>query len=230
MQTRDDKAYRLIIGNKNWSSWSLRPWLAMKAFGVPFEEVNVPLRRTDSKALILQHSPSGKVPALKAGEVSVWDSLAIIEFVAERHAPAPFWPGDPRARAVARSIAAEMHAGFYALRREAPMEVLAQHPTPDFSDDARADIRRIVEIWRLARAAHGANGPFLFGAFSAADAMFAPVATRFKTYGVDLAAFGDDGFGLAYRDAILATPEMAEWIAGAAAEEAGRRPQGSAFN
>lgn len=210
--------YTLIVGDKNFSSWSLRPWIAMKHFGIPFAEERIRLRQPESKAAILRHSPSGKVPALKTNGLVVCDSLAILEYLAERHPELHMWPRDAEARAVARSISAEMHSGFVALRNEMSMELLAQFPTPPIGDELARDISRIVAMWRETRTRHGDGGPFLFGAFSNADAMYAPVATRFRTYGVDLAAFGDDGKAAAYAEAILASPEMAEWTEGAEAE------------
>jgi len=210
--------YTLVIGDKNFSSWSLRPWIAMKHCGIPFAEERVRLRQPESKAAILRVSPSGKVPALKTGGLVVCDSLAILEFLAERYREFQLWPGDPDARAIARSISAEMHAGFVALRNEMSMDLLASFPTPQLNEELDRDIRRIVAIWREARARYGAAGPYLFGAFTNADAMYAPVATRFRTYGVELSAFGDDGEAAAYAETILAMPEMAEWTAGAEEE------------
>src|SRR5215475_10407687 len=210
--------YTLVIGDKNFSSWSLRPWITMKHCGIPFAEERVRLRQPESKAAILRVSPSGKVPALKTGGLVMCDSLAILEFLAERYPEFQLWPGDADARAIARSISAEMHAGFVALRNEMSMDLLASFPTPQLNEELDRDIRRIVAIWREARARYGAAGPFLFGAFTNADAMYAPVATRFRTYGVELSAFGDDGEAAAYAETILAMPEMAEWTAGAEEE------------
>jgi glutathione S-transferase len=210
--------YTLVIGDKNFSSWSLRPWIAMKHCGIPFAEERVRLRQTESKAAILRVSPSGKVPALKTNGLVVCDSLAILEFLAERYPEFQLWPGDADARAIARSISAEMHAGFVALRNEMSMDLVASFPTPQLNEELDRDIRRIVAIWREARARYGAAGSFLFGAFTNADAMYAPVATRFRTYGVELSAFGDDGEAAAYAETILAMPEMAEWTAGAEEE------------
>ena len=210
--------YTLVIGDKNFSSWSLRPWIAMKHCGIPFAEERVRLRQTESKAAILRVSPSGKVPALKTNGLVVCDSLAILEFLAERYPEFQLWPGDADARAIARSISAEMHAGFVALRNEMSMDLLASFPTPQLNEELDRDVRRIVAIWREARARYGSAGPFLFGAFTNADAMYAPVATRFRTYGVELSAFGDDGEAAAYAETILAMPEMAEWTAGAEEE------------
>lgn len=210
--------YTLVIGDKNLSSWSLRPWLAMKQCGIPFAEECIRLRQPDSKAEILRHSPSGKVPALKTSTGVVWDSLAILDYLAERHPDRKLWPEDEEARAVARSIAAEMHAGFAALRNDMSMDLLSTLPSPPITDALEADIGRIATIWKDTRARFGRGGPFLFGAFSIADAMYAPVATRFRTYGVDLTRFGDDGTGRAYAAALLALPAMAEWTEGAKQE------------
>ena len=213
-----DADYILVIGDKNFSSWSLRPWLALRQCGIPFDEVCVRLRQPESKAAILKHSPAGKVPVLKAGGLVIWDSLAILEFLAERHPDCSLWPADRQARAEARAASAEMHAGFPSLRNDMSMDLLTRLPAPAYSDALRSEITRMVEIWTSAPARHGRGGPFLFGAFSNADAMFAPVATRFRTYGVDLAAFGDDGSAQAYADILLALPAMAEWTEGAVAE------------
>lgn len=219
-------AYKLAIGNKNTSSWSLRPWLAMRHAGIAFEEIDIDLRAPDAKAQILEFSPSGKVPALLVGGGRVvWDSLAIIEHLAETH-PA-LWPRAAAARALARSVSAEMHAGFQALREHCPMNVLAHKPKARLLMPVAADVRRIVAIWQDCRSGHGRGGPFLFGRFSAADAMYAPVASRFRTYVPDLRAYGDDGTAEAYVEAIFALPEMAEWAQGAraqveAAQQAGK--------
>ena len=210
--------YILVIGDKNFSSWSLRPWLALKQCRISFDEVCVRLRQPESKAAILKHSPAGKVPVLKAGALLVWDSLAILEFLAEQHPGCGLWPMDANARAEARAVSAEMHAGFPTLRNDMSMDLLARLPAPPYSDALRSEITRIVAIWTGARARHGGGGPFLFGAFSNADAMFAPVATRFRTYGVKLNAFGDDGSAQSYADTLFALPAMAEWTEGAEGE------------
>jgi len=210
--------YRLVIGNKAWSSWSLRPWLAMTRAGLAFTEINVPLRRPDSKAAILAHSPSGLVPTLLHGDLAVWDSLAIMEFLAEAHPEARLWPQESAAKAIARSVSAEMHSGFSALRQHCPMDLFARTPMPELPEQVAADVRRIVAVWRDCRSRFGRDGPFLFGRFSVADAMYAPVASRFRTYVPDLAPYGDDGCGQAYVDAIFAMPEMDAWAAGARAE------------
>ena len=210
--------YTLVIGDKNFSSWSLRPWLAMKHCGIRFAEERIRLRQPDSKAEILRHSPAGKLPALKTRLGVVFESLAILEYLTERHPEHALWPQDEEARAAARSVSAEMHAGFAALRNEMSMDLLGRLPSPPISAALEADIRRIAAIWKDARARFGKSGPFLFGAFSNADAMYAPVATRFRTYGVDLHRFGDDGTGVAYAAAILALPAMEDWTEGAQRE------------
>jgi glutathione S-transferase len=214
-------AYRLVIGNKNTSSWSLRPWLAMRRAQIPFSEININLRAPDAKAQILRHSPSGKVPALLTGAGVVWDSLAIVEFVAEAHPEAALWPQALGARALARSVSAEMHSGFRALRDDCPMNFTARSPKASLPDPVAADVRRIVAIWRDCRSRHGAGGPFLFGRFTAADAMYAPVTSRVRTYIPDLGPYGDDGAAQAYVEALFATPEMAAWGEAALKEVAG---------
>lgn len=206
---------QLLIGNKNYSSWSLRPWLAMEAAGIDFEETVLPLYEPGSKETILEWSPGGKVPVVKDGAVTIWDSLAILEYLAERHPDKHLWPDDPAARALARSISAEMHSGFMALRREMPMNIRRSFPDRMLSDDAQADIARVIEIWNDCRQADwAADGPFLFGRFTNADAMFAPVATRFLTYGVDIR--GDAA--RRYAQDLLAMPAMEKWIAAAHTE------------
>jgi glutathione S-transferase len=211
-------SYTLVIGDKNLSSWSLRPWLALKHCGIPFEEVGIRLRQPDTKAEILRHTPSGKVPALKTKQGVVWDSLAILEYLAERHPEHRLWPQDEGARAAARSISGEMHSGFATLRNDLPMELLSRLPSPPISAALEADIRRIVAIWKDTRARFGKGGPFLFGRFTGADAMYAPVATRFRTYGLDLARYGDKGSASAYISDVIALPAMSEWTRGAIAE------------
>ncbi len=210
--------YRLVIGDKNISSWSLRPWLAMRHAGIPFTEVSIKLRQPDSKAQILRHSPSGKVPALLAEGLAIWDSLAILEYVAETHPAASLWPAEPMARALARSVSAEMHSGFAALREHCPMDLLARAPMATLPETVAAEVARIVALWRDCRRRFGASGPLLFGGFTAADAMYAPVASRFRTYLPDLARYGDDGTAQAYVDALFALPAMTDWEEGARRE------------
>ena len=212
-------ALTLVIGNKNYSSWSLRPWLAMKVAGVAFDELRLPLGQPDTKANILRHSPSGRVPCLldsgAAGTLTVWDSLAICEYVNETYAGGRLWPAERVARARARSAAAEMHAGFAPLRTHMSMDIRARRFERGAAalarEDVAADVARIRALWFDALAESG--GPFLFGEFSIADAFFAPVVMRFVTYGVELAP------GLAaYRDRIVALAPMQQWIDDAAAE------------
>jgi glutathione S-transferase len=212
--------YRLVIGNKNWSSWSLRPWLAMRRAGLAFDEINVRLRLPESKAEILKHSPSGMVPTLIDGDLAIRDSLAIIEYLAERHPEAELWPRDANARAVARSASAEMHSGFAPLRQHCSMEVLAKSPQATLPPEVEANVERIVALWRECRQKFGKGGPFLFGKFSAADAMYAPVAARFRTYVPDLGPYGEDGTAQTYVETIFAMPEMTAWIEGARRETA----------
>ena len=206
--------FTLVVGNKNYSSWSLRGWLAARAAGVPFDEVLVRLSEAGSKRELLKHSPAARVPILKHGERVIWDSLAIIEYLAEICPDAGLWPADPAARAHARSIAAEMHAGFQALRAHMPMNLRKSLPGKGRGRDVAEDIERICAIWVDCRARYGALGPFLFGRFTAADAMYTPVATRFRTYAVELDDVCQD-----YVDAVLARPDFREWHE-AALEEA----------
>jgi glutathione S-transferase len=207
--------YELVVGDKNVSSWSLRPWLAMRHAGIPFREINIRLRMPDTKAHILRYSPAGKVPVLLADGQAIWDSLAILEFLAEAHPEALLWPLQREARAHARSVAAEMHSGFQALREHCPMDLVRRLPKATLPDPVSADVRRIVGLWGDCRRRYGPGGDFLFGAFSAADAMYAPVASRFRTYLPDLGPYGDDGTARSYVDAIFALPAMAEWEAAA---------------
>ncbi|HTI85093.1 MAG TPA: glutathione S-transferase family protein [Alphaproteobacteria bacterium] len=208
--------FTLVIANKNYSSWSLRAWLVMKATGAAFEEIVVPLRESNTRSTIMRYSPSGKVPCLIHGKVTVWESLAIAEYLAELFPDAGLWPSNPAARAYARSIASEMHGGFIPLRRSLPMNIRGEHPGFALNDDTQADINRIESIWRDARDRFGKTGdggPYLFGRFGIVDAMFAPVASRFATYPVSI---GENA--RAYRDAILAHPFMVAWSAAAAEE------------
>ncbi len=205
--------FNLVIGNKNYSSWSLRPWLLMTQFKIPFKEVLIPLYEGDYKKKILAYSPSGKVPYLRHGKVSIWDSLAIAEYLAETFPKKNLWPKDKKARAWARSVSAEMHSGFMSLRKNCPMDVRASRPQEEFSLEVKADIDRIVKIWEGCRKQFSSSGPFLFGKFSIADAMFAPVVWRFETYGVEL-----KGMALQYYQQILALPAMQSWKEAALAE------------
>jgi glutathione S-transferase len=202
----------LVIGNKNYSSWSLRPWLFMKNTGLPFTEIRIPLFTTTMTEQIARYSPSGRVPVLLDGDLRVWESLAICEYLAERFPHAQGWPGDLKARALARAVACEMHAGFAALRAELPMNCRARR-TLQPSPAAQADIERVISLWQSCREQYGQGGPWLFGAFTIADAMFAPVASRFITYGVALPDSARD-----YVAALNAQPAFREWMAAAHAE------------
>lgn len=204
----------LVIGNKNYSSWSMRPWLALKACGVPFEEVCIPLYTgPEDKARILAFSHAGKVPVLVDGDVTVWDSLSIIEYLAERFPDAKLWPDDPARRAHARSICAEMHSGFAALREECGMNLHRPVRAKPLSQGALADVARVGQIWSGCRAHSADEGPYLFGSFGAADAMYAPVVHRFRTYALDGGPHAE-----AYVATMLAHPAVAEWTRAALAE------------
>ncbi len=203
----------IILGNKNYSSWSLRAWLAARQAGIAFDEIVIPLYRPESREKILAHSPSGKVPALRHGAAQVWESLAICEYLAETFPEAALWPRDAAARAAARAVSTEMHAGFLPLRRHLPMNLRRAIAARQIPGEVEADINRICAIWRDCRARFGAKGPFLFGGFTIADAMYAPVATRFHTYAVAL-----DRVCEAYGQAIMTLPAMQEWIEAAHAE------------
>lgn len=203
----------LVIANKCYSSWSLRPWLLMKQLGVAFDEIIIPLDLPGTKEKVLKHSPAGKVPILIDGDATVWESIAIMEHVGEAYG-APVWPEDRGARAMARSVAAEMHAGFSALRSACPMNLGKKYALRDRGEAVSRDVARFSEIVRQARERFGAGGPFLFGAFSAADAMYAPLATRLDTYSIPL-----DATTRAYVDAILSLPAFQEWRSAALKEE-----------
>lgn len=196
----------LVIGNKNYSSWSLRPWLLMRHAGIDFDELRLPLDTPDFCRDIPRHSPSGRVPVLRHGDLTVWDSLAICEYVDEVWLDRRGWPADRAVRAVARSAAAEMHSGFAALRQHLPMNCRRRPDDYRWPGDAQRDIDRVVELWQHLRTHHGRRGPFLCGEFGIVDAMFAPVAIRFRGYGVAL-----PDVAAQYRDALLALPAMREW-------------------
>jgi glutathione S-transferase len=197
---------KLVIGNKNYSSWSLRPWVAMKVAGIPFDEEVISLYVEGSREKILEHSPAGKVPILIDGDTHVWESLAILEYLAEQFPDAGLWPADHAARAHARAISTEMHAGFVPLRQECGMSFWRPPAKRALSAAAQANIARVQEIWTNARAKYGAGAPFLFGKFSAADAMYAPVAQRFIAYDIDVSAPV-----MAYMQAMTALPAWQEW-------------------
>lgn len=200
------KTLTLVIGTKRYSSWSLRPWLAARMAGAGIDEIEIALRQPDTKFEILKHSPSGKVPCLVDDGVLVWDSLAICEYLAETFPQARLWPDDRRARAVARAVSAEMHSGFQTLRTLCPMDVCVTAPLVEIPPELLVEIERLKTIWNDCRARFGAEGPFLFGRFSVADAMYAPVVTRCTTYALPL-----DTVSKAYCEAIWALPAMREW-------------------
>jgi glutathione S-transferase len=209
----DTPGLTLVIGNRNYSSWSLRPWLLMRHLGIPFRERVLPLFGDAFRTEIAKVSPAGRVPVLLDGDFAVWDTLAIVEYLAERFPALSVWPEDARARARARSVCAEMHSGFGHLRGQMPVNIEARLPGRGWNVQVQADVDRIVGMWSELRAQHAAAGPFLFGRFSAADAFYAPVVSRFETYAVDTPAPCD-----AYRRTILALPAMREWTEAALAE------------
>ncbi len=205
----------LLIGDKRYSSWSMRPWLVLKHVGAPFTETLIRLRRPETRPEILAAgSATGQLPFLRDGDIAIGDSLAICEYLAERFPDAGLWPRDLAARTAARFAAAEMHAGFHSLRGECAMD-LKLHETATLSEATHQDIRRIVQLISGLRERFGAGGPFLFGDWSIADAFYTPVASRFRSYGVKLSDFGDRSVAGAYAEALLETPEFKAWEAGA---------------
>ena len=204
---------KLTIGNKNYSSWSFRPWIAMKVAGIAFEEEVISLNAADFRARLGKISGTGKVPALADGDVHVWESLAILEYLAEKFPAAGLWPSEPQARAHARAIAAEMHAGFVPMRRHLPMNMWRPVKARELTPEATANVRRIDAMWTDCRNRYGKGGAFLFGPFGAADAMYAPVVSRFHTYAVEVSAMSRS-----YLAAVMALPAWAEWYAAALQE------------
>jgi glutathione S-transferase len=204
---------KLVIGNKNYSSWSMRPWLVLRHWDIPFQEVQIPLRQNDSKARVLQISPSGKVPCLVDGDLCVWESIAICEHLAERHPDLRLWPEDRTRRAVARAVSAEMHAGFQNLRTNMFLNCRARFPGKGRAPGVQEDIDRTQALWRDCRRRHGQGGDFLFGRFSIADAMFAPVVLRFQTYEVQVDPVSRD-----YADTILGLAAVQDWLEAARQE------------
>lgn len=203
----------LVIGNKNYSSWSLRPWLVLKQFGLPFAEIRIALRKPETMPALLKHSAAGKVPVLHDGEITIWDSLAICEYLHERFPDAGLWPAANVARTHARSVCAEMHSSFSALREHMTMNARGSFPGCGLTPQVAEDIARILAIWRECRADFGGDGPFLYGKFSIADAFYAPVVLRFNTYAPQL-----DTNALAYCQTMLALPALQSWIADARTE------------
>jgi len=207
-------ALTLVIGNKNYSSWSMRPWVLLRQLGIPFSEVKLRFHSEEWKREIGRWSPSGLVPVLWRGEQAVWDTLAIAETLAEWYPGEGVWPAEPGARAFARSIAAEMHSGFRSLRSTMPMNIRASLPGRGMTPETAKDIARIEALWAETRHRFGSGGPFLFGAFCAADAMYAPVVTRFSTYGVALSPGSER-----YCEAVRAAPGVGAWIRDALEED-----------
>jgi glutathione S-transferase len=204
---------KLVIANKAYSSWSLRPWILLAHFKIPFEDVTIPLDLPETRALILEHSPTGKCPALHDGPIAIWESLAIAEYIAEVYSDKAIWPRDKAARAHARALSSEMHAGYQALRQHCPTNFRRPVRRIELTDAVKDDVARIEAAWAHARETFGKAGPFLFGDFSAADAMFAPVVNRFHVYDVPVSQGTRD-----YMDAIMALPAWKAWIADAEAE------------
>jgi glutathione S-transferase len=205
---------KLIIANKAYSSWSQRPWILMTHFKIPFAEVVIPLDHADTREKLLAHSPSGKAPALVDGDVAIWESLDIIEYLAEKYPKKPIWPQTRPARALARALAAEMHAGFQPLRAHLPTNFRRAVRRRELTPEAAGDVARLEAAWASTRRRFGRGGPFLFGPFSAADAMFAPVVNRLHIYAVDVAPPTR-----AYMDALMALPAWQQWEKGAFAED-----------
>lgn len=204
---------KLVIANKLYSSWSMRPWLVLRAFQIPFEEIVVPLRQPESRARVLEYSPSGKVPALIDGEKTIWESMAIIETLAEQNSDKAIWPKNGAARAHARSVSNEMHSGFQPLRQACPMHLGARYKTPEITEAVQANVDRIETIWAEARMKFAGAGAYLYGEFTAADAMYAPIATRLDTYSIPVS----EGTRR-YIDTILRHPDVVLWRADALKE------------
>jgi glutathione S-transferase len=207
----------IVIGTRRWSSWSLRPWLALKRTGADFSEIVIQLRQPGTSDEIAKHSPSGRIPALKDGDLVIWDSLAICEYLADRFPQARLWPEDPTVRALGRAAAAEMHSGFPSLRGECPMD-LGLRTDMELTEATSTDVRRIVRLWSDLRGRFAADGPFLLGGWSIADAFYAPVATRLRSYGIKPSDYGDLGPCGAYCETLLQTPDYLEWERAALSE------------
>ncbi len=204
---------KLVIANKAYSSWSFRPWILLRHFEIPFEEITIPMAQEETRAAMLRYAPTGKCPSLHDGDISVWDSLAIIEYVAESFPALAIWPRDPAARAYARSLSAEMHSGFTGLRSHLPTIFRRAVKKRELTPEAEADLIRVEAAWADARARFDTGGAFLFGTFSAADAMFAPVVERLRAYDAPVSPATRS-----YMEAVMALPAWQEWVAGAQAE------------
>lgn len=204
---------KLIIGNKNYSSWSLRPWLLLSAYEIPFEEIRIPLFSKNTHAELAKYNNSGKVPVLQDKDVTVWDSLAICEYISEQYLDGKGWPSDPGSRAEARSCCAEMHSGFFNLREKMPMNCRATGRRVEMTPELSRDISRIDGIWSALREKYSTGGPWLFGKFSIVDCMFAPVAFRFNTYQSEISATSSR-----YVEQILAHPKVTQWLEAAIKE------------
>lgn len=202
---------KLVIGTRKWSSWSMRPWLVLKWVGASFDETLVSLRTPETSAALAPYSPSAQCPVLIDGDLSVWDSLAICEYLADRFPDARLWPADIKARALGRAACAQMHGSFQSLRGECSVDLSAPHVTMELTPATQEDVRKIVRLWSELRARFAALGPWLLGEWSIADAYYTAVATRFRTYGVDLAAHGDDGTCAEYATLLLKQPDYLEW-------------------
>jgi glutathione S-transferase len=202
---------QMVIGTRKWSSWSMRPWLVAKRAGLQFEDVEVTLRTPKTSAALQAYSPSGQCPVLIDGDLRVWDSLAICERLAELSPNPPLWPENAAARAVARSACAQMHGGFQSLRGECSMDLSAPIQTLELTPATQDDVRKMIRLWRVLKQDYGRNGPFLMGDWSIVDAWFTPVASRFRTYNVDLSDHGDEGFAAAWCALALQQPEFLEW-------------------
>lgn len=206
--------YTLVIGNKNYSSWSLRGWLLLKQFNINFKEVRLPLYSQTFSEKIKEYSPSGLVPILVTGDQSIWDSLAICEYIAEQHPELNCWPEDVNARAIARSVSNEMHSGFFQIRNNLPMNCRRNRSFEAITPELANEITRVSEIWRSCRESYASAGDFLFGKFSIADVMYAPVVLRFKSYHIEMG-----GIEATYMQSLLSLSSMQEWIDGALAED-----------
>ena len=203
---------QMVIGTRKWSSWSMRPWLVARRAGLEVEDIVVPLRTLETSKALEPYSPSGQCPVLIDADLAVWDSLAICEYLADRYPQKALWPQNPAARAVARSACAQMHGGFQSLRGECPMDLSIPIETLELTEATQADVRKMIRLWRALKQGHGqTGGPFLLGRWSIADAWFTPVATRFRTYSVDLSDHGDEGFAADYTALLLQQPEFLEW-------------------